>query len=72
VHGSTRFSSSSTESTICAHAAPGAYQAEVPSSLTISPPPTAVRSTIDWICSSETSFRSGTPPTVVAETSGTI
>ena len=33
VHGSTRFSSSMIASTICAAAAPGAYQAEVPSRL---------------------------------------
>ena len=46
VHGSTRFSSSMIESTICAAAAPGAYQAEVPSRSTSSPPPFAVRSTI--------------------------
>ena len=41
VHGSTRFSSRQIASTIWAAAAPGAYQADVPSSLTISPPPTA-------------------------------
>ena len=67
-----RFSSRRMESTICAQAAPGAYQADVPSSLTISPPPTAVRSTIALIRSSLTSWRSGTPPTVVALTTGTI
>ena len=39
MQGSTRFSSSMIESTICAAAAPGAYQAEVPSSCTSSPPP---------------------------------
>ena len=61
-----------TESTICAAAAPGAYQADVPSNSTISPPPFAVRSTIAAIRSSETSCRSGIPPTVVAETTGTI
>ena len=72
VQGSTRFSSSTIESTIWAAAAPGAYHAEVPSRLTISPPPFAVRSTIAWIRSSETSRRSGIPPTVVAETTGTI
>ena len=72
MHGSTRFSSSTIESTICAAAAPGAYHAEVPSRLTSSPPPFAVRSTIAWMRSSLTSLRSGTPPTVVAETTGTI
>ena len=60
------------ESTICAAAAPGAYQAEVPIRFTSSPPPFAVRSTIFWISSSDTSLRSGTPPTVVADTTGTI
>src|SRR5436189_6082335 len=35
------------ESTICAAAAPGAYHADVPSRLTISPPPLRVRSTVD-------------------------
>src|SRR6185437_7584006 len=60
------------ESTIWAAAAPGAYQAEVPSSSTSSPPPFAVRATIASIRSSDTSFRSGTPPTVVAETTETI
>ena len=44
----------------------------MPSRLTSSPPPLAVRSTIAWIRSSATSLRSGTPPTVVAETTGTI
>ena len=39
VHGRTRFSSRTIASTICAAAAPGAYQAEVPSRLTSSPPP---------------------------------
>ena len=72
MQGRTRFWSSRIASTISATAAPGAYQAEVPSSCTISPPPLAVRSTIDWIRSSETSLRSGTPPTVAAETTGTI
>ena len=72
MQGRTRFSSSTTASTICAAAAPGAYHAEVPSRLTSSPPPLAVRSTIAWIRSSGTSLRSGTPPTVVAETTGTI
>ncbi len=72
MHGSTRFSSSTIASTICAAAAPGAYQAEVPSRLTSSPPPFAVRSTIAWIRSSGASLRSGIPPTVVAETTGTI
>ena len=33
VHGRTRFSSSTIESTICAAAAPGAYHAEVPEEL---------------------------------------
>ena len=70
--GSTRCSSSMTASTICAAAAPGAYQAEVPRSFTSSPPPFAVRSTIAWMRSSGTSLRSGTPPTLVAETTGTI
>ena len=41
VHGSTRFWSSRIESTICATAAPGAYQADVPSRFTTSPPPFA-------------------------------
>ena len=72
MQGRTRFSSRTIASTICAAAAPGAYQAEVPSSSTISPPPLAVRSTMAWIRSSGTSFRSGTPPTLVAETTGTI
>src|SRR6476659_7610130 len=67
VQGRTRFWSSRIASTISAIAAPGAYQAEVPSSCTISPPPLAVRSTISWLRSSETSLRSGTPPTVAAE-----
>jgi hypothetical protein len=40
--------------------------------LTISPPPFAVRSTMAAIRSSGTRRRSGTPPTVVAETTGTI
>src|SRR5881398_760222 len=60
------------ESTIWPAAAPGAYHADVPSRLTISPPPFAVRSTIAWMSSSPTSLRSGTPPTVVALTTGTI
>ena len=72
VQGSTRFWSSAIESTISAAAAPGAYQADVPSSSTISPPPLRVRSTIAAIRSSEASWRRGTPPTVVAETTGTI
>ena len=72
MQGSTRFSSSMIASTIWAAAAPGAYHAEVPRRFTSSPPPFAVRSTIAWIRSSETSFRSGIPPTVVAETTGTI
>ena len=72
VHGSTRFSSSAIASTICAAAAPGAYQAEVPSRFTISPPPLRVRSTIASILSCATSFVSGTPPTAVALTTGTI
>ena len=72
MHGSTRCSSSRTALTICAAAAPGAYHADVPSSSTISPPPLAVRSTIASIRSAETRSRSGTPPTVVAETTGTI
>src|SRR5881227_2174829 len=72
VQGSTRCSSSMIESTICAAAAPGAYHADVPSSSTSSPPPLAVRATIASILSSATSFRSGMPPTVVAETTGTI
>ena len=55
-----------------AAAAPGAYQAEVPSSWTTSPPPLAVRSTIAWMRSSATSLRIGTPPTVVAEITETI
>ena len=72
MHGRTRFWSSMTASTICATAAPGAYQAEVPSSSTTSPPPLRVRSTIASIASAEASFVSGTPPTDVAETTGTI
>ena len=72
MHGSTRFSSRQIASTICAAAAPGAYHADVPSRFTISPPPLAVRSTIAWIRSAATSLVSGTPPTVVAETTGTI
>ena len=72
MQGRTRFWSSMTASTICATAAPGAYQAEVPSSSTTSPPPLRVRSTIASIASAEASFVSGTPPTVVAETTGTI
>ena len=67
-----RFSSSMIESTICAAAAPGAYQADVPIRFTSSPPPLAVRSTIAWTLSSAASLRSGMPPTVVAETTGTI
>ena len=59
-------------STICAAAAPGAYHADVPSSSTSSPPPFAVRCTIAWMRSSGTSLRSGTPPTEVCETTGTI
>ena len=59
MQGRTRFSSRTIASTICAAAAPGAYQAEVPSRLTSSPPPLAVRSTIAWIRSSGASFRSG-------------
>src|SRR5207302_10175599 len=72
VQGSTRFWSSRIESTICATAAPGAYQADVPSRFTTSPPPLRVRSTIASIRSAETSCDSGTPPTVVADTTGTI
>ena len=72
MQGRTRFSSRTIASTICAAAAPGAYQADVPSRLTSSPPPFAVRSTIAWIRSSATSLRSGIPPTVVAVTTGTI
>ena len=44
----------------------------MPRNFTSSPPPLAVRSTIAWIASSLASFRTGTPPTVVAETTGTI
>jgi len=44
----------------------------VPISCTSSPPPFAVRSIIAWIRSSATSLRSGTPPTLVAETTETI
>jgi hypothetical protein len=44
----------------------------VPSSFTSSPPPPAVRATSSATRSSETSFRSGIPPTVVAETTETI
>jgi hypothetical protein len=72
VHGSTRFSSRQMESTIRAAAAPGAYQAEVPRSSTISPPPKRVRSTSLRIFALESSSVSGTPPTLVAETTGTI
>ncbi len=72
VHGSTRFSSRQIESTICAAAAPGAYQADVPRRLTISPPPNFVRSTSFAIFPFGISSGSGTPPTVVAETTGTI
>ena len=72
MHGSTRFSSSMIASTICAAAAPGAYQAEVPSRLTISPPPVAVRSTSSLMRARGISCSIGTPPTVVAETTGTI
>src|SRR5438876_709709 len=72
VHGRTRFSSSMIASAICAAAAPGAYQADVPSSCTSSPPPFAVRWTSAVIRSSATSRRRGTPPTVVALTTGTI
>ena len=72
MQGSTRFWSRQTESTICAAAAPGAYQAEVSSRFTISPPPLRVRSTIASMRSAETSCVSGMPPTVVAETTGTI
>ena len=67
-----RFSSSMIESTICAAAAPGAYHADVPMRFTSSPPPFAVRSTIAWISASPASFRSGMPPTVVADTTETI
>ena len=72
MHGRTRFSSRQIESTICAAAAPGAYQADVPSRLTISPPPNFVRSTSFAIFDFGISSGSGTPPTVVAETTGTI
>ena len=72
VQGRTRFWSSMTASTICATAAPGAYHADVPRSSTISPPPFRVRSTIASIACAEASFVSGTPPTDVAETTGTI
>ena len=44
----------------------------MPRSETSSPPPLAVRSTSFWIVSPPSSFRSGTPPTVVAETTETI
>ena len=67
-----RFSSSRIASTICAAAAPGAYHADVPSRLTISPPPTRVRWTSFAIRAFDASSVSGTPPTVVAETTGTI
>ena len=68
-----RFSSRQIASTICAAAAPGAYQAEVPSRFTSSPPPTFVRSTIFVdLRRFGTSWSSGMPPTVVAETTGTI
>jgi hypothetical protein len=59
-------------SIIWALAAPGAYHADVPSSSTTSPPPFAVRSTSSAIRSADTSSVSGTPPTVVAETTDTI
>src|SRR5919201_823318 len=72
VQGRTRFWSSRRASTISATAAPGAYHADVPSRSTISPPPLRVRSTIWSIRSSETSRRSGIPPTLVADTTGTI
>ena len=72
VQGSIRFSSSMTACTIWAVAAPGAYQAEVPSSSTTSPPPFAVRWTSSSMRSRPTSFARGTPPTVVAETTETI
>ena len=72
VQGSTRFWSRQIASTICAAASPGAYQAEVPSRFTISPPPLRVRSTILAIRDRVVSWSSGTPPTVVAETTGTI
>ena len=44
----------------------------MPSSFTSSPPPTFVRSTIFVIFALVTSWSSGIPPTVVAETTGTI
>ena len=44
----------------------------MPSSFTSSPPPTFVRSTILLIFERVTSWSSGIPPTVVAETTGTI
>jgi hypothetical protein len=72
VHGRTRFSSRQIESTICAAAAPGAYQAEVPRSSTISPPPKRVRSTSLRILALERSSASGIPATAVADTTGTI
>ena len=72
VHGRTRFWSRTIESTIWATAAPGAYQADVPSRFTTSPPPLRVRSTMASMRSDETRRVSGTPPTVVAETTGTI
>ena len=72
MHGSTRFWSRQIASTICAAAAPGAYQADVPSRSTSSPPPLRVRSTIFAILPFVVSCSSGTPPTVVAETTGTI
>ena len=72
MQGRTRFLSSTIDSTICAAATPGAYQAEVPSRLTSSPPPLRVRSTIASIFFCGTSCCSGMPPTVVADTTGTI
>ena len=59
-------------STICAAGRPRRVPRGLPSSSTISPPPLRVRSTIASIRSAATSFVSGMPPTVVAETTGTI
>ncbi|MCZ7588508.1 MAG: hypothetical protein M5U27_06550 [Gaiella sp.] len=72
MQGRTRFWSRQIASTICAAAAPGAYHADVPSRPTISPPPFRVRSTIFAIFPLVVSCSSGTPPTVVADTTGTI
>ena len=72
MQGSTRFWSRQIASTICAAAAPGAYHADVPSRFTSSPPPNRVRFTSFAILGFDTSSASGRPPTVVAETTGTI